>query len=967
MKVPLTKAEYGSHKELRKQYVYNDTLTHDYNWSSSLSNFDDKIKKYLHDRTEHGLVSDNSLRMLGIPVNSLQETMFSSIVSQIIHYHISMNIGKYIQEHYEHYTPVYRKKASINKTSDVTEVEKIIEYVVKHQSQVSRIQNTIQKFILPNITEKGIEHYNNFLEKGDSSGNISIIENVLLQEYKILPDMIGYDCSKQLQEDVQQSVSFVVSSLIGWKYTTIERRCVGSASQFGSILLDIIFKKIKVSTSAKHIGKDNTNSNCEYLWNLGKSYYEPILSMDMEKINHPENPFYIGIKDYEYRQPEMYALWCIHNMIKTPFYDRSKVSIKEQNISLEKILYYVPVTYGSDIRLERKQPLFDSSIVKTYKEIILGDLAGIDSVEKIKTKLATTKSCLLTSFSTIITNFNQPLQQNNLDIDSITELVRILHSTDDKKWFTLLSQAISILFLQLIIAFDTDWDTLTKSSSMIDNIQFPLSRKTYSVVEGSDTFENSLHNRETIIKNTNELFLQYTSTLQDILGNSNKNSMGGLSLQGNNSFRIERMGKTIQYPGDTNVLKEFERYISSFSNDLSNVQETLRNSLNNLQSKYWYRDVIKWVEVMFFIFEPKEVLGGIPKSNIEIDTGIGKVENILKRLFSKKIQYIKRYIDYRISKNDYTHEKVKREIQSILVSICYISKQSQIILHILNTIISSWWVSSSPHKSKGNSSAFNEEYFLRKVVMLKIYIENYEMSELHKKYSKYTVDITEYQEDIKNCLQVTITSKNKTADVPEDLTIKLQNLSGDLVWNNIFATLYELSNDTFSFKDNVPLIYLPVIHKNKVHLLQIGNCIVKGNCKSGMGGIPSSLLLDSEKFKKSTFTKTAFVIVTEKLENISNIASWKMYRSEYFTNKGSNKKIVYRNGLGSFFLSNSYPISLQESKKKMNDSQMIEVLEKYMLLSNSEKEEYGKKVKLISIDMIRNIIENTLKKDIINV
>lgn len=963
MKVPLTKAEYGSHKELRKQYVYNDTLTHDYNWSSSLSNFDDKIKKYLHDRTEHGLVSDNSLRMLGIPVNSLQETMFSSIVSQIIHYHISMNIGKYIQEHYEHYTPVYRKKASMNKTSDVTEVEKIIEYVVKHQLQVSRIQNTIQKFILPNITEKGIEHYNNFLQKGDSEGDISIIENVLLQEYKILPDMIGYDCSKQLQEDIQQSVSFVVSSLVGWKYTTTQKRCVGSASQFGSILLDIIFKKIRVSSSIKHIGKDNTTSNCEYLWNLGKSYYEPILSMDMEKIEHPDNPFYLGIKDYEYKQPEMYALWCIRHILQTPFYDRSKISIKEQNVPFDKILYYVPVKYGSDIRLERKQPSFDSGLVKAFKDLILYDLSGIENIEKIKTTLATNKSCLLTDFSDIITNFNQPLQQNNFNIENITKLVRTLYSIDDKKWFILLSQAISILFLQLIIAFDTDWDTITKSSSMMNTIQFPLSKKSYSVVEGSDTFEHSLHNRQTIIKNTNELFSQYVSTLQDILGNNYKNSMGGLSLQGNNSFRIERMNKTIQYPGDMNVLKEFERYISSFSSDLNTIQDNLEKSLTNLQSNYWYRDVITWLEVMFFIFEPKEVLGGVPKSNIEIDTGIGKVENILKKLFTKKLQYIRKYIDYRISKNDYTQEKVKREIQSTLVSICYIEKQSKIILHILNKILSSWWVSSSPHKSKGNSPAFNEEYFLKKIVILKTSIESYEMKELLQVYGKYTVDIKEYQKDIKDCLQVSFTSNKGSIDITNEESRKLSLLTGDYIWNKIFESLYELSNDTFDYKN--PLLFLPIIRNNKVYLYNIGKCILEGGCKS-FNDISSSLLLDSEKCKKAIFTKTAFIVITEKSENVSNTSSWRMYDSKYFKEL-EDTKYIYRSGLGALFITYNHPRTLQKSKKKLSDSKMIEVLEQYMLLSESEKKNYGKNVKLISIDTMKNIIENMLSKNYMNV
>ena len=69
---------------------------------------------------------------------------------------------------------------------------------------------------------------------------------------------------------------------------------------------------------------------------------------------------------------------------------------------------------------------------------------------------------------------------------------------------------------------------------------------------------------------------------------------------------IERYGKVVSYPGDTSVLEDVSGFLNLFMSDINLVSKKLRGSLDNMSNKYWYRDVLRWLGVLFITLKPYE-------------------------------------------------------------------------------------------------------------------------------------------------------------------------------------------------------------------------------------------------------------------------------------------------------------------------------------------------------------------------
>jgi ferritin-like metal-binding protein YciE len=114
--------------------------------------------------------------------------------------------------------------------------------------------------------------------------------------------------------------------------------------------------------------------------------------------------------------------------------------------------------------------------------------------------------------------------------------------------------------------------------------------------------------------------------------------MGGTSLIGSNPISIQRYGTMISYPGDTNILESISGYMTMLLSDINSVEKRLQEALNNMSNKYWYRDVLKWLELLFTIFKPNEVPPGISSSSSEVKSKFFQLEKILKNLYSKQLK-----------------------------------------------------------------------------------------------------------------------------------------------------------------------------------------------------------------------------------------------------------------------------------------------------------------------------------------
>ena len=286
----------------------------------------------------------------------------------------------------------------------------------------------------------------------------------------------------------------------------------------------------------------------------------------------------------------------------------------------------------------------------------------------------------------IITNVNTSFHINtSLQEESIkTDIIKNLNNIDNNNKKKIIAKASTCLYLELLIAESINWQILNEVYSLnIDIYNKP----------------NDIPNKEQIIKLAHRTNGEYREILERVIGITASSPMGGLSLIKYSPLITQKNGNIIEYPGDVNVLETISSFIPLFQDDISYIEKQLSSGIFNMANKL--RDILKWIEVLFNIFEPHESNHNSSHTSAYLKEKFYKLEQLLKVLYTKQITLIQNYIQKeaslqrRIDSDEKVNVSLEKEIENISnqtkTVICYIKRQIQIIYHLLEKTMESWW------------------------------------------------------------------------------------------------------------------------------------------------------------------------------------------------------------------------------------------------------------------------------------
>jgi hypothetical protein len=1028
--ISLPALNYGNHGDIRHEYKYADDIVNKHNWKNNLNNFSDTVNKYIDERDTFSDISTKSLREIGIPISKASDTtmdIFQTLSGDILNNYVFINIGKIIKYQYEHFSKIRGLPiisgdpvpGSVQKTNYL-DIDKIPNEVSDNLIEMSSLINNLSSNLSRLVSQDSIEFHTKFIKDNDIKAGRLVSENPDLSKYGLYPEVIGTDIANLTSGTTDMtSVAFTSGGLFGWKYVTPEQRTIGSAADFGSILMDILYKLIyNQKLGVKKQIADDVNENFNYIFNKITHYYEPLLTSDiignLSKINEDigtdpdnvptdRNPFVLGIKKDTYRTPDVYALWCIYRSIRTPFYTRDIITeqITLNNDELNKIFEFDIEISGANIIFKPKTLIYDSGITDKIKKAIIKVLESENEKKQ---------SPLSLQLNDIVTQYNVPLTatvslaDNSIKIDIIKKLKELSMTA----WFNIITQSFTLLYLNLFIAATIDWKNITNNFSM-DGINIPQNILTYDVsilhsrtVEHNVTFNDYLN----LVKTANKKFIIYRNTINSYLGTTNQNPMGGTSLIGTNSISIQRYGTIISYPGDTNILESVSEYMKMLLSDINSVEKRLNEALDNMSNMYWYRDVLKWLELLFTIFKPNDVPNGITLSGSEIKLRFYQLEKILKILYSKQLNIMTSYIQkskilqkrYEIStKIDTSLEKqIKATSYYTHSTICYIKRQIIIIYYLLDKTLESWWTTapiSSSRKRRQVIPAFLESEFKPAYRIMKSGLFEWFRDQVSKLTS--TILEPEMLKEIRTLGKDLCDSDNSNSLIQKTPSnVYLTNKAITTIrtdsrfWLLLIANLKNKNISNISSKpEELQRLYIPVYEnsgsKRKYYLFDIMPLVLKGNYKGQFGKMSSPQWMTAKDIENTKFTKnnSGIIILANSPNEVAQHNNWQSIAIEWLNNLVSSsekvaseqsnpdKKLWFiRTGISVLLHSQDIynsPVLKKEQFGSMDvddiddKSKIILLLQKYQEYTNINRETNNKYLILVSREYIKNEMNNS--------
>jgi hypothetical protein len=1029
--VPLPKLEYEEHGDVRRDYKYADDLINPKNWKDNMSDFAGRINEYIDQRDRFGDVRSKDLREIGLPLGEARKTMdvFQTMSGDILNNRIFIKIGKTVEKHYEHYTPATGVAIPTQPSISIIDVDKLPKEVSDFLMDVSSVGNSLSTGLQQVVSPDKIEYNTKFIKDNDYYGGRVVGENPNLSKYGLYPEVIGTDIARLTgSAEDQTSIAFTSGGLFGWKYVTPQQRTVGSAGDFGSIIIDILFKLLKKNNSDLITDEKITSkpdNNAMFVFKKIKNYYEPIVTSnligELAKVNDDvgtnlidRNPVVLGVKRDKYRQPDIYALWCVYRSIRTPFYNRDKIDVKAADkinfTDMSGFLGYSVERTSSnlDIEFKPKTVTFDESKVKSIKGHILQMLKG-DS--EGKNTVVTNQSVLLFDIANLVTEFNVPITETTslAELSVQKDIIEKLEKLNNQAWFNIISQAFTSLYLNLFIAADTDWNNLVTQTG-IEGLNVPLDRLGYEVdghPGGPGTVVN-FTGRLNLIKAANAEYEKFRNTLKSYLGINQNNTMGGTSLMGSNPLSLQKYGNIVSYPGDTNILEGISGYMTMLLSDVNSVEERLQQALSNMGNMFWYRDVLRWLEVLFNIFKPNDAPAGRSYSSTEIKARFFQLEKILKILYSRQINLMINYLQKTkvLQKRYETGVQIDKSLEKQIKmtsyyshsTICYIKRQIIIIYHLLNKSLESWWTTSpnpAVRKRRAIAPAFLEADFRPAYKIMKQSLFNFFRGEVSRLVSSITdprliKEVRTLARDLCDDNTNTRLVKKTTSNVylqDEKITAIRTDAR---YWLLLVANLKnkDLANISGEVQ-TLQRLYIPVYTKSgskrNYFLFDIMPLVLKGNYKEAFGSKSAPQWLSSKDLARTSFPKnnSGIIVIANTPADVAYHNSWQAIAVEWLDNLVSSaNELSSRRGNADkklWFIRTSLYILLHDQQiynspalKKAtlgsNDTDMTSggvsrirlVLQTYQEYTNRNKEENNKYLSLVSREYIKNEMNSSL-------
>ena len=992
--ISLPKLSYGQHENIRNDYKYADDLINESKWTENINTYKNEINLYIDERDRFATIRSKELRYVGLSPTDLRKTMdiFQTLSGDILNNFFYKKIGNIIEDQYEHYDVKSGKSIPTYPSTSEINVDKLPKEISNYILDISAIGNFLNNGISVLVSPDKIEYNEKYIKDSVYGGGQYVAENPDLSKYGLYPEIVGTDIAKLTSNSNDlTSVAFAAGSLFDWKFVTPQQRTVGSAGDFGAIIIDIIFRMIKTD-SKTNIGSTPID-RFSYFFNLIQKYYIPLVESniieDLIKINgdlgpnpttnsaKDRNPVCLGIIGDEYRHPDIYALWCVHRSIRTPFYNSSNLK-DDQPISIFYNFFSYDIEInGTNIEFKQKSSNYDETNVKNIKTKIISELKG----DKDK------KSKLETKISDLVTNHNVSVTLSDVLANKSIEndILKKLDDISPEIWHTIISQAFTSLYLSLFIAADTDWENV----STVIHSNISIKRMEYVVGTTSTTFSNN--NREKLIKTSNSEYEKYRNTLKSIFGINKEKIMGGTSLMGSNPMSIQKYGNIISYPGDKNLLEGISSYLTMFFSDIAIIENRLNQALSNMGNMYWYRDILKWLEILFEIFKPHEAPPGQAISNIEVTAKFYKLERVLKILYSKQLismtdyiqksNFLQRRYESGGSIDTILEKQIKITSYYTQSTVCYIKRQILIIYYLLEQFLESWWTMNPVSRRKRPvSPPFMEDDFKKAYRNMKNELTEWFRGEV----SNLTKSVTNPKmiTEVRNLINNTCDTHNSTSQKIKTTNKYVQDEKISDIRTNIRFWLLLIANlknkdiTTISNQpENLQRLYIPVYDKsNKTYLFDIMPLVLTGNYKGTFGGLSSPQWLNNDDLKKTNFSKnnSGIVIIASSSSDVAHNTEWKAISIEWLDNlvhksteaaensNDPNKKLwLIRTGLY-IIINDSQIYNSKNITNTFNSFDIKETLKKYQDYSDSNKNKNSKYLLLVSREYVKNEMNSSI-------
>jgi len=440
--------------------------------------------------------------------------------------------------------------------------------------------------------------------------------------------------------------------------------------------------------------------------------------------------------------------------------------------------------------------------------------------------------------------------------------------------------------------------------------------------------------------------------------------------------------------------------MTMFLSDVSSVEERLQQALNNMGNMYWYRDILRWLEVLFDIFKPNDAPAGRSYSSSEIKAKFFQLEKILKILYSKQIKLMSDYLQKTttLQRRYKTAGQINKSLEKQIKitsyysrsTICYIKRQIMIVYYLLDKSLESWCtISPNPavRKRRPVAPAFLEADFKTAYIIMKSSLIEWfrgEVSrltsaiaepELIKEVRTLSRDVCESDKG-NRLVRKTVTNKylqdEKVSEIRTDARFWLL-----LVANLKNKDIANISEEV----QTLQRLYIPVYEKSgskkKYYLFDIIPLVLRGNYKGAFGAKSSPQWLTAKEVSKTSFPKSnsGIVLIADTASDVAYHNSWQAISIEWFdkfliksdaASGGDTDKKLWLIRTGLFILINDQQIYNSSILKKetlgSNDvettsggvSQMRELLQRYQEYTNRNREENRKYLSLVSREYVKN-------------
>jgi hypothetical protein len=657
---------YDPHLDKRGMYVFADDFfnTTSDNWFKDLKGkAAEKMRRYLANRpfrTAELAAAHEDLRDL--KHTTWNEPDFQTMAGQFINHYVYRTIGSLIVSQYEHYDP--SAGAISTKGTTVGQTDQLVRQTVEITIDLEELQDTLKNNIVSVASSsKWLDRQQAAEEKKEISpqGGQIVVMNPDLAKFRLTPEIVGTDAVNVSGGSLggsRYAQELVINSLVGWHYTGLSERTVGAPADLHVIIMDILIRQLEPEAfGITELPTGKFQPIGSQLIGGMHARYEALLASELPRkleafgadlggrpgVPALHNPFALGIVASEERIPSHYLFWNMYRAVRTPFYNRNMVtSSSESTLDIYNKFSAIDFLYSSDdfqMMVQSRRPTMTTEDVKGLWRSLVGD----ENVEGNLEKVLLTGSSGLSALATLA-----PTTEEGKSVDKqlVTRLVvEQLRKLDLSAQTAILTHAITGIFYMFFQLGLEDW------SALGNRLTPPLPLGGH--LSGTSSFFRHQDGRSIVksivtlnmapITDFGELdhllAIQAQQNLRSVLGNRPHMPMGGLSYQWDESIQVTRMNEQVVYPGDATVLGNVGTYGNLWVSDIENISKEVQFGMRRLSHMYWWRDIIRWMELVYTILRPQPMIPGPEK-----DKRYKDLENVLKVLFEKQITIMRDYV-----------------------------------------------------------------------------------------------------------------------------------------------------------------------------------------------------------------------------------------------------------------------------------------------------------------------------------